>query len=632
MRRTPLVRLLPLFLLVAGSALVSSQACAASTPEVSAILPVSATTPLSVQINQVALDSHGPKIALVEARSATTQGSYRVLRNAQQVGSGPLQALPAFSDWGAGLHYFAVDFSRYTEVGDYQIEVELDGQLATTPAVPVSDNALFTRTATQLLDYFRKSRNTSAADHRIRIFGTQRFVDVWGGWNDAGGDNGKYLSHLSYAHFFNPQQASLATWVLASTADQAPELYRQAGLETAVREEAFWGADYLHRILDRRGYFYLTVFDKWGTDNAERVVTGFEGIDGVYTKNYKSSFRAGGGMAIAALARAALLARHTGQHGQYKAATYLADAERAFAHLQQHNRDYCSDGKENIIDDYTALMAAVELHHATRQPRYLAAARLRAASLSARLKPGGYFTSDQADRPFYHGVEAGLPIISLAYYQAIETDAGLRAQARLTIATALEQQLALDREVANPYNYARQIFRTFEQGKLSGELQRGFFMPHANETGYWWQGESARLSSLSTAALLGGRISHADAAGPYGVRQDLAEFAQNQVDWTLGRNPYGMTMLYGYGQRNPPHAESAGTMLVGGISNGITGAQDSPTGAGIEFSPGPDENQWRWVEQWLPHSAWMLLNATAMAPASKPSHKPPHAALPSPSR
>jgi hypothetical protein len=579
-----------------------------------ALTQASASELLTVQINQVALDSLGPKIAVIESRSDASTGRYRVLQDKQQVGEGELRALPVFTEWGEGRHYFAADFSSFTQAGTYQVVVDMNGQSAASAPVPVSANALFNTTAAQLLDYFKKSRNTSNADHKIRIYGTQRYVDVWGGWNDAGGDNGKYLSHLSYAHFFNPQQASMVTWVLAKTADSAPSLYRQAGLEAAVLEEAFWGADYLHRILDRQGYFYMTVFDKWGTNNAERVVTGFEGIDGVYTRNYKSSFRAGGGMAIAALARASILARHTGRHGQYTASTYLADAERAFDHLVKHNREYCSDGVENIIDDYTALMAAIELHHATQQQRYLDAARLRAAHLNARLDANGLFNSDQGERPFYHGAEAGFPIVSLAYYHEAETDALLRKQASKTIAAALGKQLAMNRSVANPYNYARQAFRTFANGHLSDSSYEGFFMPHANETGYWWQGESARLASLSTAALLGGRISNPDPAGAFGVSKELAEFAQNQVDWTMGRNPYGMTMLYGFGKLNPPSAESAGTMLVGGISNGITGATDSPLGAGIAFAPGPDEEQWRWVEQWIPHTAWLLINATAMAP------------------
>ena len=54
-------------------------------------------------------------------------------------------------------------------------------------------------------------------------------------------------------------------------------------------------------------------------------------------------------------------------------------------------------------------------------------------------------------------------------------------------------------------------------------------------------------------------------------------------------------------------------MFKGGISNGITGALDSDMGEGITFAPGPDDAQWRWVEQWLPHSAWMLLAAVSMA-------------------
>jgi hypothetical protein len=38
--------------------------------------------------------------------------------------------------------------------------------------------------------------------------------------------------------------------------------------------------------------------------------------------------------------------------------------------------------------------------------------------------------------------------------------------------------------VANPYNYPRQTFQTYKDGKLSAGTQDGFFMPHDNETGY----------------------------------------------------------------------------------------------------------------------------------------------------
>jgi hypothetical protein len=438
-------------------------------------------------------------------------------------------------------------------------------------------------------------------------------VNVWGGWKDAGGDTGKYLSHLSFANFFNPQQAAMAVWTLAKSYELAPEQYREAGLDQHVIAEAMWGADFLHRVLDPEGYFYETVFDRWGEPGAERVVTGYEGLDGVYSSNYNAAFREGGGVAVAALARASMLGTATARHGEFAASEYLADAEKAFAHLERNNSRYCDDGIENIIDDYTALLAATELYRATSKTRYLEAARLRAMHLNQRMTPQGWFVSDAGSRPYYHAAEAGFPVISLAFYLDIETDAERRVAARATIRKALDYQLELDRKISNPYNYARQTFRIFTDGALGTEREEGFFMPHANETKYWWQGESARLASLAVAAIVGGRIVLPDPTGAFGVNAPLARFAQNQLDWTLGRNPYGMCMLYGFGRLNPPHAESAGDMVAGGISNGITGAVGSDDGRGIVFAAGPDEQNWRWIEQWLPHTTWFLLAATVMA-------------------
>jgi hypothetical protein len=342
------------------------------------------------------------------------------------------------------------------------------------------------------------------------------------------------------------------------------------------------------------------------------VVTGYEGLDGVYSTNYNAAFREGGGVAIAALARAAMLGRQTGQHGEYAAAQYLADAEKAFAHLQANNQKYCDDGVENIIDDYTALLAATELYHATKKSAYLHAARLRAANLNGRMTSDGWFVSDAKDRPYYHGAEAGFPILSLVYYLDVETDAARIDATKSTLRKALAWQLALDRAVANPYNYARQTFRIFKDGKLAAERQEGFFMPHANETKYWWQGESARLASLATAAILEGsfrRIPRAHSA----LRPIWLLSRRTRSTGRSGRNPYGLCLLYGFGVRNPPHADSAGDMVVGGISNGITGAVDSDEGRGIVFAAGPDENNWRWIEQWIPHTTWFLLAATKMS-------------------
>lgn len=59
-------------------------------------------------------------------------------------------------------------------------------------------------------------------------------------------------------------------------------------------------------------------------------------------------------MAIAALA----LANTMPADGNFPRSTYLRTAENAFEFLSRHNPELAIDGKENILDDYCALMAA----------------------------------------------------------------------------------------------------------------------------------------------------------------------------------------------------------------------------------------------------------------------------------
>lgn len=617
-------RLRPWAFLLLSSLMAAAQAAGSAPPEEGRVrLPQAA---LQVHMNQVALDRLGPKVAVISTRGRAESGRYQVWRDGRVAASGSLNALPPFTAWAPDRQHFQLDFSQLKEAGRYQVEVWVGGRHARSAPVQVADQALFRETAAAMLDYFRQSRHTDPGDRHRRVFDSERFVNVWGGWHDAGGDTGKYLSHLGYANYFNPQQAPMAAWVLAYTAHESAGLYARAGLLRQAQEEAFWGADYLHRVLDADGYFYTTVFDRWGAADAERMVVGYEGEDGRYTTAYRSAYRAGGGLAIAALARAAMLAESSGRQGEFSGSQYLDDARRAFQHLQQHSTQYTADGQDNLIDDYCALLAAVELHRATAAPEYLQAARERAARMLQRQDGEGHFYSDApGQRPHYHAVEAGMPVLSLSHYLMVEPDLAARTTARQAVQAALTAQEGLDKAVANPYGYARQRFRQASPGGTPGAVQTGFFMPHRNETGYWWQGESARLASLSTAAVLGGRMlesapqgaspaAPAGAVANFGVSAALARSAQAQLDWTLGRNPYGMSMLYGFGARNPPAApSSAGLMRRGGVSNGITGAPDSDAGEGLAFANGPNENQWRWNEQWLPHSTWLLLAAVTLA-------------------
>jgi hypothetical protein len=596
---------------------------------------------LSIHINQVAFEQIAPKSAVITSNkgidlSQVSYGIYPVKDGEvkqNRVFKGKLKPLAPFHQWQAAnknqqpQNYYHADFSTFTQNGDFRLVFTYGNENNMSSDFTIGKQVVFRETVAAMLQYFNGSRNDNAhnwdQDKRIRIFDTQRYVDVRGGWNDAGGDTGKYLSHLSYANYFNPQQLAHVAWALAYSYQAVPHLYDELDLTEQVTREVFWGADYLHRILDPQGYFYMTVFDQWNTNNAERVVTAYVGADGVYSEDYQSAFRQGAGSAIAALAKAAVLAQNTGQQGEFTGQQYLADAEKAFHHLQdngaENNKRYADDGQENIIDDYTALLAATELFKATKDDYYLKSARERANNLARRMTNDGWFISNAIDsdnlRPFYHAAEAGFPIVSLSQFLTIETEDDIRTQTIQVINKYLVYQLALNNKVSNPFNYARQPFKTYSNGKLSTELQEGFFIPHANETGYWWQGESARLSSLAMAAILGGRAirnSDEEQVSNFGVKQPLAQFAQNQLDWTLGRNPYDLSMLNGFGDKNPIPYDGL-SMVYGGISNGITGAKGNDSGRGIEFGPESDWQNWRWVEQWLPHSTWFLLATTEMA-------------------
>ncbi|MBI4876214.1 MAG: glycoside hydrolase family 9 protein [Acidobacteria bacterium] len=75
--------------------------------------------------------------------------------------------------------------------------------------------------------------------------------------------------------------------------------------------------------------------------------------------------------------------------------------------------------------------------------------------------------------------------------------------------------------------------------------------------------------------------------------------ACRQLEWVVGANPFGASMMTGVGYRNPyPFSVFAG-LISGGILNGIGGnSQDQPV---LSFDCGSD---YRTTEYWSPHSCY----------------------------
>jgi hypothetical protein len=424
-------------------------------------------------------------------------------------------------------------------------------------------------------------------------------IDASGGWADATGDYSKVLSHLSHSIYFNPQQIPITAWSLFKSYEELTRRDNQGFTQflKRIRDEAIYGADYFVNIKIPDGSFYRSV-SCWGKKRPEdRRIT----PTNRQTGNYSTSFREGAGMAIASLAMASRF--HIS--GKYSNGEYLRTAEDAFSFLEKNNKRLSVNGKENIIDDYCALMAAVELYITTKKDVYKNAADKRANSLMNRLHSNNdytnYWRADDKDRPFFHAADAGLPAVSLLNYARIATGDKKRLVLE-SVKKSLEFELSITHEVNNPFGYARQYVQ-----HLDGKRQSGFFFPHKTETGWWWQGENARIGSMASAAKLASQFFKNDEV----FYQKLRKYASDQINWILGLNPYDACMLEGSGHNNPQYLffgswEYKG--VPGGIVNGITAGMSDYED--IDFEQGyavtGEDDDWRWLEQWLPHASWYM--------------------------
>ncbi|MDB5006225.1 MAG: hypothetical protein JWP45_618 [Mucilaginibacter sp.] len=573
-------------------------------------LTVSAFSQPVIYANQIGFDSRGPKTAVVGVDhpllGKTTFHLINTVNN-KTVYTGVLSGPQHIDEWTPGKIYFRADFSDFNKSGKYRLNIVVDGKLYNSNPFEIEEDALAKLTISSIVHYYNKQRaNTPAelaADAHMHMIGSDKTVDMHGGWCDASGDVSKYFSHLAYANFVSPQQTPLVVWSMESASEDIPGLLKKWNIKDSLDDEALYGADYMMRALSKDDYFYMIVFSYFNKDPNARRIVGLH-ANSVTTDEYQCAFREGGGMAIAALARISQWKKNR----DFTSQQYLDGAKRAFAHLLVYNTKYDDDGKENIIDDYCALMAATELWIATDSSLYRDEARKRAQNLSKRMTTEGYFIANDSNRPYWHASDAGLPVVALSRYLTKEKDAALRAEALQTIKKALDYNLAVTNKVSNPFGYARQSFL------YKGEVKDGFFIPHDNETGWWWQGEDARLASLATAALVGGKLVYPH-NGNWGVSEPLAAFASNQTSWILGCNPYSICFMYGFGKNNVPymHSNFGHGSERGGVSNGITGKEGNGDGSGIDFKTEAAGNEWRWTEQWIPHAAWFLQAVAAMA-------------------
>ncbi|KRC47029.1 chitinase [Leifsonia sp. Root227] len=580
-----------------------------------------------VLVNHLGYDSAAPKAAIVAApagavverlRIVSAQGDERATVDAFPTASTPEQV----PGWRSAA-YARFDFSELTQQGSYRAVATVDGVEVRSAPFVVAEHRIPSLVVSDVTAYFRSQRSSGEIDRKdaaARFYGDDsgRTVDARGGWLDASGDYSKFLSHLTYTRMMSPQQIPLCAWALLTAGRELREAHQ--AFETSqyprLRDEGLFGADFLVRFQSDDGYFYTGIFDALTKDLDERVINA-PLQDSVRTQRWQAAYRHGGGLAIAALA----LASTQDASGDVDADTYFASAVRGFEHLEAHNAEYLFDGQESALDDYCALLAAAELADAAAARgadagAFLDAAARRADALTARVRRDGsgaaYLVGDVDGRPYFHAAESGLPVVALLRYaDVIEQRAGAAATTTATDATAaaarataidlIRGTIARVDAVPNPFGYLRQRVQP-----VGGEPRDAFFFPHENETGYWWQGENAGISSVAYAASRASIVPECDDA----TRERLRRLAADLTSWVGGLNPFDSCMIQGRG-RNTVEYSGVYQNSPGGIVNGITGGWTDEDDIAFLPADASDGNEWRWAEQWIPHSAWFLLAVCA---------------------
>ena len=630
--------------LLAGSpAFASTTTSASDSPDSG----VAALGSLQVFTNNVGYEASSLKRFVIGAgvRPSSSGLHYQVFNTAtgKAVHSGTATFSGQVEQWASEgspsvpAYYWSGDFSEITQAGQYVVVVPEAAGVPGLSGVSVPfliEADLFERhTLSHVLHYFKGSRSSGQfdkADSHLPVGaadGTQ-FVDVSGGWYDATGDFGIHFSQVfkgPAAPYLITLSVPLTAWALFASYEalHARKDTELTQLCNWALDEAMFGADFLVRMKAPNGSFYFSI-EQNETNRlqqpeapAQRWLSATQSATG--WDPTQVSFRMGGGTAIATLAAASTYK----VSGAFSNAQYLATAEDAFAYLQANNLQLNGGLPENILDDCEILLAATELTKATGKAAYRAVAKARAQSLAGRLASWdgyrNYWNADGAGRPFFHPSNAGLPVVSLLNYLKVAGGAERTALLKV-VRESLAFELSMTKEVTNPFGYARQLVQVADGTRFTT-----FFYPQdvspSIQAGGWFQGENARIASLAAAARMAAGYLPDDA-----FAAQLRSYADDQLNWICGMNPYASCMLNGSGLNNPAYYDALGTWQflpqAGGINNGICGLTSE--GLGIMYEPGSRADgfksdwaeDWRRMEQWLPHSTWFLYAAALGGGAS----------------
>lgn len=535
-------------------------------------------------VNQVGYEARGPKTAVVltnffpaEKRAGTFD---LVDARGRKVVNGRLECLGRMSgakdaDWG--WYFWRADFSACTKPGTYRIRAKTGGIPAESYPFQIGQDLLFRETAQANADFFYVQRcgfevpgwhAPCHLDDAKMPDGTHR--DLTGGWHSAGDYN-----KLNYEYGDGG-----AMYALIGAYDALPANFESIDRDRDglcdIVDEAWWGARFLAKVQmpetggivnhieqgpDRKTWMNWCPPEKT-TDNIAGTAD-----DPIVTKGEGNS-----PLAIAGWVRLARVLKGRGIDTDY--------VERA-VRLWEHATAGGADTGSPLL-----LIGALDLHQATADGRFLEYARRSAETLLAGVAPNGQLTGG-------YGNSGDIPAAALAAFALCYPGDPLTPLIKQRLEAHTPGFLA---EAENPL---------------------GLMMQQSGADGYFFEPTSTlgcnyQISCRAWSAL-----------NVYRVTRDrrLLEYATAQLDFILGKNPYGLCMMEGKGTLNlPRYHHRYGTIpgheggaVPGAIPNGFVRDIASNDRPGVDLSTGGRPYpSYRTNEPWLIHNVFYTLAITAL--------------------
>lgn len=578
---------------------------------------------MELLINHLGYDASGKKMAVYQGKIEDYPEGFKLCKaDGPVVFEGEVKEWGTVAQWETG-YYWTLDFSEWKGSGKFQLYLDTKVGTVKSDVFEIRESLITMRLLNAAGYYFKAQRSSGEwlfEDRKLGFAGERLGqVDAHGGWFDATGDYGIHLSHLSHGTVHNPQQASFSAYAFFIAAEELEASCNEeyTMIKRRMLDEGTYGADFLMRMRAPSGSFYRSInrgnaldhvrgnrkvgFEYHGSSSQFSEKAATADAETVEDANYETSLRSGGGTAIAALAAAS---RHFYPGADYTRDEYLLAAKDAWHYLSANNERYTNDGEWNLIDEYCALLALAELYKASKEYEYLSQAGDMAERIYARIVMEGetaaYLTS-YGSFPYYHAADEGLPVIALLEYASIEKNREKSEKAVRTSEMIMKHILNITYSVSNPFGYPRFLFEGSD-----GVKKTQFFFPHHTTVEPWWQGENARIASLSAAARILLRVTDNEE-----LKDQLEYFADNQINWIMGLNPFDSCMMDGYGKHNIQYFFKDRYDFMncpGGICNGITSDEKNEEGIAFIREPGGTvDDNWRWAEQWIPHVSWFIL-------------------------